>query len=131
MPNPIATSGYLGPNEGRFRSKDLYRELEKHNKYISCARFIDDTEILSASGDGTCILWDLESREAKSIFEDHTADVMFIDLNTSNKNIFVSCSVDTTAKVWDMRSSDKCIATLSGHTSDINSVRWYDHIYTI
>eukprot|EP00488_Nonionellina_sp_1-RS-2012_P004275 TRINITY_DN9570_c0_g1_i1.p1 TRINITY_DN9570_c0_g1~~TRINITY_DN9570_c0_g1_i1.p1 ORF type:complete len:105 (+),score=17.50 TRINITY_DN9570_c0_g1_i1:76-390(+) len=54
-----------GGDAGHFRSKDLYRELEKHDGYLSCARFIDDNEIISASGDGTCILWDVESRTPK------------------------------------------------------------------
>eukprot|EP00484_Ammonia_sp_Unknown_P011252 CAMPEP_0197076536 /NCGR_PEP_ID=MMETSP1384-20130603/212164_1 /TAXON_ID=29189 /ORGANISM="Ammonia sp." /LENGTH=362 /DNA_ID=CAMNT_0042515393 /DNA_START=193 /DNA_END=1281 /DNA_ORIENTATION=- len=114
-----------GQNGGRFRSKDLYRELEKHDGYLSCARFIDDGEIISASGDGTCILWDVESRSAKNIFMDHTGDVMSIDLNKSTKNLFVSGSVDATAKVWDMRSSDRCIANFPGHISDINTVKWF------
>merc|ERR1719516_419297 len=69
------------PQGGRFRSKDLYRELEKHDGYLSCARFVDDTEIISASGDSTCILWDVENRSAKNIFTDHAGDVMFVDLD--------------------------------------------------
>jgi guanine nucleotide-binding protein G(I)/G(S)/G(T) subunit beta-1 len=112
--------------EGRFRSKDLYRELEKHDGYLSCARFIDDQEIISASGDGTCILWDVENRSTKSVFMDHTGDVMSIDLNSKkNPNYFVSGSVDATAKIWDMRSGDRCIANFPGHISDINTVKWF------
>jgi len=119
---------------GRFRSKDLYRELEKHDGYLSCARFIDDGEIISASGDGTCILWDVESRSAKNIFMDHSGDVMFVDLNLKNKSLFVSGSVDKTAKVWDMRAAERCIANFpgsddkengTGHYSDINTVKWF------
>jgi len=111
--------------QGRFRSKDLYRELEKHDGYLSCARFIDDNEIISASGDGTCILWDIQSRSATQIFMDHTGDVMSIDLNKKQPNLFVSGSVDATAKVWDMRSSDRCVANFPGHISDINTVKWF------
>jgi guanine nucleotide-binding protein G(I)/G(S)/G(T) subunit beta-1 len=114
-----------GPNGGRFRSKDLYRELEKHDGYLSCARFIDDSEIISASGDGTCILWDIENRTAKNIFMDHTGDVMSIDLNKQHPEMFVSGSVDATAKIWDMRSSDRCIANFPGHIADINTVKWF------
>jgi len=113
------------PQGGRFRSKDLYRELEKHDGYLSCARFINDGELMSASGDGTCILWDVESRSAKKIFMDHTGDVMSIDLNRENENLFCSGSVDATAKVWDMRAGDRCIANFAGHKSDINTVRWF------
>merc|ERR1712087_99751 len=113
------------PQGGRFRSKDMYRELEKHDGYLSCARFINDGELMSASGDGTCILWDVESRSAKKIFMDHTGDVMSIDLNQKTPNLFVSGSVDATAKVWDMRTSDRCVANFPGHISDINTVKWF------
>merc|ERR1740123_2658271 len=113
------------PQGGRFRSKDLYRELEKHDGYLSCARFISDGELMSASGDGTCILWDVESRTAKRIFMDHTGDVMSIDLNKDNPKLFCSGSVDATAKVWDMRAGERCVANFAGHRSDINTVRWF------
>ena len=94
--------------------------------YLCCNDLlIDGLNIISASGDGTCILWDVESRSAKNIFMDHTGDVMSIDLNKSTKNLFVSGSVDATAKVWDMRSSDRCIANFPGHISDINTVKWF------
>ena len=128
-----------GAQGGRFRSKDLYRELEKHDGYLSCARFIDDGEIISASGDSTCILWDVESRSAKNIFVDHAGDVMFVDLDKKGKSQFVSGSVDKTAKVWDMRASDRCIANFPGsddkdypgHNSDINTVKWFTDGYSI
>lgn len=116
-----------GPNGGKFKSKELYRELEKHDGYLSCARFVNDDEIISASGDGTCILWDIKQREAKSIFVDHTGDVMSIDLNRKDDQpkIFASGSVDATAKVWDIRTSERCVANFPGHDSDINAVRWF------
>lgn len=128
-----------GAQGGRFRSKDLYRELEKHDGYLSCARFINDGEIISASGDSTCILWDVETRSAKNIFVDHAGDVMFVDLDKQGKNQFVSGSVDKTAKVWDMRTSDRCIANFPGsddkdypgHYSDINTVKWFTDGYSI
>jgi len=124
-----------GPNGARFRSKDLYRELEKHDGYLSCARFVDDTEIISASGDSTCILWDVENRSAKNIFTDHAGDVMFVDLNPADPSQFVSGSVDKTAKVWDVRSDPPLVANFPGsddkddksrgHYSDINTVKWF------
>lgn len=112
---------------GKFKSKELYRELEKHDGYISCARFIDDSdsEILSSSGDGTCILWDIETRTAKNIYMDHTNDVMFVSLNKTNPKLFASGSVDTTAKVWDMRQGERSIANFPGHQADINTVEWF------
>jgi len=126
-----AANAPAAPNGGRFRSKDLHRELEKHDGYLSCARFVSDAEIISASGDGTCILWDVESRSAKNIFMDHSGDVMSIDLNSSNPSLFVSGSVDATAKVWDLRASDRCVANFPGHRSDINTVKWFTDSHAV
>jgi len=116
-----------GPNSGKFKAKELYRELEKHDGYLSCARFVDETdaEIISSSGDGTCILWDIESRTAKSIYTDHTGDVMCVSLNKKNSQMFVSGSVDTTAKVWDTRQGERCVANFTGHEADVNTVQWF------
>jgi len=126
-----AANAPAAPNGGRFRSKDLHRELEKHDGYLSCARFVSDSEIISASGDGTCILWDVESRSAKNIFMDHSGDVMSIDLNSANPSLFVSGSVDTTAKVWDLRASDRCTVNFPGHKSDINTVKWFTDSHAV
>lgn len=114
-----------GAAVARFRSKELYRELEKHDGYLSCARFLDDNQIISASGDSTCILWDVDRRQLLSTMVDHTGDVMSIDLNRETKGLFCSGSVDATAKVWDCRTSDDCISNFPGHLSDINTVRWF------
>jgi len=37
----------------------------------------------------------------------------------------VSGSIDTTAKVWDTRKGEHCIASFTGHGADINSVQWF------
>jgi len=105
----------------------LYRELEKHDGYLSCARFVDegDSEIVSASGDGTLILWDIENKAAKSTYADHTGDVMCVAINKTNSHLFVSGSVDATAKVWDSREGERCVANFTGHEADINTVQWF------
>jgi len=114
-----------GPNSGKFKAKELYRELEKHDGYLSCARLVDDSEIVSASGDGTLILWDIENKTAKNIYADHTGDVMCVSLNKKHSQMFVSGSVDSTAKVWDSRQGERCVANFTGHEADINTVQWF------
>jgi len=122
-----------GPNSGKFKAKDLHRELEKHDGYLSCARFVDDSdaEIISSSGDGTCILWDIENRTPKTIFADHTGDVMCVGLNKKHQNLFVSGSVDTTARVWDSRQGSRSIANFTGHTADVNTVQWFPDAHCV
>jgi len=101
-----------------------YGELAQHEGYLSCCRFIKDDEILTSSGDSTCILWDVESKQPKAIFNDHTGDVMSLSVCDS-KAVFVSGSCDATAKLWDHRQAKACIKTFPGHESDINSVQFF------
>lgn len=52
------------------------RELSAHSGYLSCCRFINDRQIVTSSGDMTCMLWDIESGVRTMEFSDHTGDVM-------------------------------------------------------
>ena len=97
------------------------RELNAHTGYLSCCRFISDRQIITSSGDMTCLLWDIDAGVKTLEFADHTADVMSISL-FPEKNIFVSGACDASAKVWDIRSG-KCVQTFTGHESDINAVQ--------
>jgi len=100
-------------------------ELAQHEGYLSCCRFIGDKQIVSSSGDGTCILWDLERRAPKQVFTEHKGDVMAVSTNDADSNLFVSGSTDTLAKVWDIRQSGKkSVISFSGHEADINSVQF-------
>ena len=99
-----------------------HRELAAHDGYLSCCRFIGETNILTSSGDSTCMLWDIELGKTTMKFADHEGDVMSLSiLPDIDPNMFVSGSCDSTAKVWDIRSG-KCTMTLRGHESDINSI---------
>lgn len=100
-------------------------ELSRHDGYLSCCRFLSDKQILTSSGDTSCILWDIASGNAVQIFEDHEADVMSIAVQKQDENMFVSGSCDRTAKVWDMRVGNKCVMDFGGHDADINSVAWF------
>jgi guanine nucleotide-binding protein G(I)/G(S)/G(T) subunit beta-1 len=62
------------------------RELSAHSGYLSCCRFLNDRQIVTSSGDMTCMLWDIEAGVRVVEFSDHTGDVMrsilFISLRT-------------------------------------------------
>ena len=87
-------------------NKMAHRELAQHEGYLSCCRFIDDNEIITSSGDSTCILWDVETKTPKITFSDHTGDVMSVSIY-EDRNIFVSGSCDSTAKIFDHRKGQK------------------------
>jgi guanine nucleotide-binding protein G(I)/G(S)/G(T) subunit beta-1 len=105
-------------------------ELAQHEGYLSCCRFIKDDEIMTSSGDSTCILWDVEHKTPKSSFNDHTGDVMSVSIFEEN-HTFVSGSCDATAKLWDYRASNNCVTTFHGHESDINSVQFFPSGYAL
>jgi len=100
------------------------RELSAHTGYLSCCRFLSDREILTSSGDMSCMLWDIDSGVKVRDFSDHAGDVMSLSPSPDNRDIFVSGACDATAKVWDLRVS-KCVQTFHGHDSDINAVQFF------
>ncbi|CAH0513820.1 unnamed protein product [Peronospora belbahrii] len=100
------------------------KELAAHDGYLSCCRFIDETNIVTSSGDSNCILWDIESGDVKTTFREHSGDVMSVSINPNDPNMFISGSCDSTAKVWDIRMG-KTTHTFQGHESDINSVDFF------
>lgn len=52
------------------------RELSAHTGYLSCCRFISDRQIITSSGDMSCMLWDIDAGMKTMEFDDHTGDVM-------------------------------------------------------
>ncbi len=97
-------------------------ELNGHEGYISYCKFIDNNQMYTASGDGTCALFDVETQHLRTMFRGHEQDVMALSMLDSDPNVFVSCSVDTTARLWDARTGSKALKVFNGHESDVNSV---------
>jgi guanine nucleotide-binding protein G(I)/G(S)/G(T) subunit beta-1 len=100
-----------------------HAELAQHEGYLSCCRFVSDSEIITSSGDTTCILWDIDNKCVKQTFLGHDGDVMSVSV--AENGTFVSGSCDTKAKLWDYRASAQCVKSFSGHDSDINSVQFF------
>lgn len=72
------------PDGGRVNGA---RELSAHSGYLSCCRFINDRQIVTSSGDMTCMLWDIEAGVRVMEFSDHTGDVMRCVLRTSSLTV--------------------------------------------
>nr|CCU09389.1 transducin beta-like protein [Suberites domuncula] len=110
----------LKTREGNVR---VSKELQGHTGYLSSCRFLDDSRILTSSGDMTCALWDIESGQQITSFTGHTGDVMSLSLGP-DLNTFVSGACDSSAKLWDVRSA-VCRQTFTGHEGDINAVSYF------
>jgi len=100
--------------------------IASHTQYISACKFMySDQQIFTASGDGTCKLWDIETGTVLQTFHGHQSDVLSIDISPSESgNIFVSGSCDHVSLVWDVRSG-QYVQIFDGHESDVNSVRFH------
>ena len=96
-------------------------EMASHDGFLSCCRFLSEQQMVTSSGDSTCILWDITTAKPISTFAEHQADAMFLSV-FPDKKTFVSCSVDQTAKVWDIRSPKGSVMTFMGHSADVNCV---------
>lgn len=99
-------------------------ELSAHDGYLSCCRFLDPAQILTSSGDSTCILWSVQSSQVVRQFTDHGGDVMSVSPCPTDSNIFVSGSCDAQCKLWDVRAS-RAVISFDGHESDINDVSFF------
>ena len=126
LDNTVTISKCTDNDGHKLMSDNRIGTFEKHEGYVSCIRFVNsDNEVLSSSGDSTCILWDVEKGDIKDRFTHHTGDVMWVDVNKHNPNLFISSSVDCTVRIWDIRDRDKQVGMFDGHKSDINNVRWF------
>ena len=110
----------LKTDEGNVK---MSKELSGHTGYLSCCRFLDDNQILTCSGDSTCVLWDIETGKPLTTYSGHTADVMSLSVSPDSQT-FISGAVDNTSKLWDIREG-LCKQTFRGHESDINSVIFF------
>ena len=105
----------------------VLRRLQDHEGYISGCTWVgrDDRQLLSASGDKTCKLWDVSAGAVTSTFAGHSEDVSSLQMRPGDDtNIFVTCSVDQTARVWDVRTGG-AVQTHELPSADMNSVKWH------
>ncbi len=73
--------------------------------------------LVTASEDGTAILWDVESRSKIAILEGHEDSVVSAFFRADGQQI-VTASRDTTARIWDA-ATGALLHTLSGHDREL------------
>ncbi|CDK28277.1 unnamed protein product [Kuraishia capsulata CBS 1993] len=89
-------------------SHEISAVFKGHNEYISDVGFISNSQIVTSSGDRSCMLWDLSRRSKTMAYQGHLGDVLALDVQRSqpdfsSSQVFVSCGSDRMANVWDVR----------------------------
>uniref|UniRef100_A0A7I4AZV3 Denticleless protein homolog n=1 Tax=Physcomitrium patens TaxID=3218 RepID=A0A7I4AZV3_PHYPA len=82
----------------------------------------DDTRILTASGDQTVRLWDVESHKALGVMRGHSGSVKSLCAHPSNAEIFASGSRDGSIALWDLRTSTTISGTEVTHYRPVSCV---------
>jgi len=57
-------------------------------------------------------------------FTGHTASVEDLAWSPTEGDVFSSCSVDGTIKLWDTRKGKKNVASINAHSTDVNVLSW-------
>uniref|UniRef100_A0A7N5KS80 G protein subunit beta 5 n=1 Tax=Ailuropoda melanoleuca TaxID=9646 RepID=A0A7N5KS80_AILME len=73
-------------------------------------------QILTASGDGTCALWDVESGQLLQSFHD-----VFVDFSLSGRLLFAGYN-DYTINAWDVLKGSR-VSILFGHENRVSTLR--------
>lgn len=70
--------------------------------------------------------WSNWSINERSPFKGHTDSVEDLQWSPNELNVFASCSVDRTIRIWDIRSPKRqpVITINNAHTTDINVINW-------
>lgn len=122
----------IKPRNYQYGAHDQYqtsiRSLFKgHKAYISDCNYISNEKLITASGDMTCIMWDINKGGKVRDFVDHIGDVLVLAKFSDTQGnpelpIFVSGSSDGYAKIWDLR-CQFAVQSFPVSNSDINCIK--------
>jgi hypothetical protein len=101
--------------------------LKGHSKFIRDLTFSPDNSlVVSASGDNTVRVWDLNSQTMKYELTGHTNEVYATSFSSDGLYI-LSCSMDETIRIWSINNFDnecKLIHTIDVANQELISVRF-------
>lgn len=99
--------------------------LKGHRAHIGSLEFINDTTVVSGSGDYSIRVWDVISGKCKMELKEHCGAVDTVRLAPGGSNVFLSTASDGLAKLWDIRTTSRAVSTISVGSNDTISSRWF------
>src|SRR5256885_855999 len=111
--------------------EQVRNELRAHDNAVFDVMWShDDCSMVTASGDQTAKLWDVELQQCKATFGGHTCSIKSVNFNPLNPNLWVTSSRDGNIFIWDTRSIGLCserevffkpvISIRNAHSHDIS-----------
>ncbi|KAL3312368.1 hypothetical protein Ciccas_009041 [Cichlidogyrus casuarinus] len=95
-------------------------EFTVHQNAIFDVKWVPlSSKILTASGDQTINLCDVNTRELLTHFHGHTQSVKRISINPCNFNVFASASRDGSIRIWDMRLKEEQMSLEGLHSQSV------------
>lgn len=98
--------------------------LRGHDGLLSGCSFFDDSRIVTCSGDRTAAIWDVTTGKMVSKYDDHSQELTSVSLS-SDKNTFLTSSLDGTVKMFDARKPQAVRSIPHTHKGDVNSVKYF------
>lgn len=122
--NQLATGSYDGVARVWTKTGNILHVLRTHRGPIFSLKWNKSGNyLLSGSYDKTTIVWDVsgESAFVKQQFNHHFAPAL--DVDWKDDSTFASCSTDKMVHICRVGSSQP-IFTYTGHTDEVNAVKW-------
>lgn len=91
-------------NEHADQFHKTYLTLKPHDNAIMDAEFSsDDKYLVTASGDQTCSITDVQQQKSIWSLSKHACSVKKVQFQPGNTNVLVSCARDGDINIWDVR----------------------------
>jgi len=118
----LATGSFNGTARIWTMKGELKHTLERHGGTVFSMRWNPSGNfLLSGSVDKVAVVWDTTTGKVKQAFTDHTAAIL--DVDWRDDETFATCSTDKMIHVCNV-GEEKPQARLSGHTDEVNSIKW-------
>ncbi len=103
----------------------------RHNGQVHSGFFNNEGDkAITASSDGTAIIWNSNTGQKEQILAGHKSSVTYAVFDP-DEDYAATSSRDSTAKLWDLNTGE-LIRTFEGHTANVNSVNFsYDGVHII